>query len=490
MNLKIYSAIISLLFLFSCGNSGIEAGEKLSTTPEIFPDYAGCTIPPNIAPLNFRLSEPYEKARAALTCGEDSWKIGAGKKQFTFAPAQWKKIMKKAQGKSIEITVHVFSNGSWKAYRPFQIHVANDSIDPYIAYRLIEPGYQLWNQMGIYQRNLENYRQTPIIENTLTGNNCVNCHSFCDRDPDNMLFHMRHKYGGTIMVADGKMEKLNTKTEQTISNLVYPSWHHSGNLIAFSLNDTNMACHMNDANRMEYYDNKSDIVIYDVDKHEIFTTELLFADDWLETFPGFSPDGKTIYFCTAKAKKYPDDFEDIKYSLCKISFDAETRTFGTTVDTLYNATTQGRSVSYPRVSPDGKYLLYTLADYGSFSLWHKDADLYMIDLATNEHYPLDAANCDSDADSYHSWSSNSRWVVFGSRRMDRLYGRPFITYINDEGKAEKPFMLPQKNAGYYDLFMKSYSIPEFISAPVKNRQNEIRRKARHDSGTKVTFKGF
>ena len=48
----------------------------------------------------------------------------------------------------------------------------------YLAYRLIEPGYELWNQMGIYQRNLEDYKQSPIMENKYSGQNCMNCHSF------------------------------------------------------------------------------------------------------------------------------------------------------------------------------------------------------------------------------------------------------------------------------------------------------------------------
>ena len=37
----------------------------------------------------------------------------------------------------------------------------------YIAYRLIDPGYQLWNEMGIYQRELASFDQEPILENRL-----------------------------------------------------------------------------------------------------------------------------------------------------------------------------------------------------------------------------------------------------------------------------------------------------------------------------------
>lgn len=110
---------------------------------------------------------------------------------------------------------------------------SEDPIDPYIAYRLIDPGYQLWNEMGIYQRELSSFDQEPILENRLTDNNCMNCHSFCMQDPDKMLFHVRAKYGCTVFVDGDRIETLDTKTDRTISALVYPSWHPSGKFVAF-----------------------------------------------------------------------------------------------------------------------------------------------------------------------------------------------------------------------------------------------------------------
>ena len=87
-----------------------------------------------------------------------------------------------------------------------------------------------------------------------------------------------------------------------------------------------------------------------------------------ETFPTFSPDGKTLYFCTAEARPIPQEYSEVKYNLCSVSFDPVTRAFGAQVDTLYNAKSGGMSASFPRVSPDGRYLLYTLSGYGNFSI--------------------------------------------------------------------------------------------------------------------------
>ena len=320
----------------------------------------------------------------------------------------------------------------------------------------------------------------------MSGRNCVNCHSFCMQNPDKMLFHMRETYPGTLLIDGDKIEKLNTKTEQTISSLVYPSWHPSGKYVAFSVNNTKQGFHANDRNRIEVFDEASDVVVYDVKKHEIVTTAKLFSKDAFETFPTFSPDGKTLYFCTAPARPIPEEFSEIKYNLCAIGFDPDSRSFGSKVDTLYNAAVSGRSASFPRVSPDGKYLMYTVSGYGNFSIWHKDADLQMADLSTGESIPLDILNSD-DVESYHSWSSNSRWVIFSSRRMDGLYTRPYIAYIDEKGNACKPFLLPQKDTGFYDRFMMSYNIPEFITGKVKVGGRVLGLKAKEDKGIDVKF---
>jgi len=405
---------------------------------------------------------------------------------FSLPTKKWKEILRLAKGNQLEVTVSVEEEGGWSQYRSFTVFVAEEPVDPYLAYRLIEPGYELWNRMGIYQRDLESFSETAIMENKSTRHNCMNCHSFCMQDPEQMLFHMRGSVQATILVKDGQVEKLNTKTDQTISPLVYPSWHPSGKYVAFSVNDTKQSFHSHDPNRIEVFDMESDVVVYDTEKHEIITSSLLSSKDDFETFPAFSPDGKRMFFCTANARPMPYEYDEVKYSLCSISFDPVSRTFGTEVDTLYHAGHAGQSVSFPRVSPDGKYLLYTLSGYGNFSIWHKDADLYMVDLTSGEHQALDLLNSD-DVESYHSWSSNSRWVVFSSRRIDGLYTRPYVAYINEEGQPAKPFLLPQKDPGFYDRFMKSYNIPEFITGKVKDHRREISLKAKKDPGINLRY---
>lgn len=474
--------------LFAC-TGNIRVDRNINELPPIFPDYSEVTIPANIAPLHFELTDSCDcsEAYAYFEVDSKSVKVKASKMQMAIRPSDWKKLMEAAKGKAVEVKVVVKKGGAWAAYKPFHLFVSQDPVDPYIAYRLIEPVYEKWNEMGIYQRCIETYKQTPIATNKMNGYNCMNCHSFCMQSPDKMLFHMRKDFGGTFLIDGDNIEKLNTKTPQTISPLVYPSWHPSGNFVAFSVNTTKQMFHTTDRNRTEVFDYESDVTVYDVKKHEIFTSPLLFSKSTFETFPTFSPDGKTLYYCSADSVKIPDDYEKVRYSLCAITFDPLTRQFGNKVDTLYNARIMGKSVSFPRVSPDGRFLMCTLFNYGNFSIWHREADLYLVDLSNNRITTLDALNS-KEAESYHSWSCNSRWVVFSSRRIGGLYTRPFIAHIDKDGKASKPFLLPQDDVDSYMRLMKSFNVPEFVKGKIKMSPYRLSQKARNDKGINVQFR--
>lgn len=197
----------------------------------------------------------------------------------------------------------------------------------------------------------------------------------------------------------------------------------------------------------------------------------------LETYPGWHPNGKILYYAAAR---YPegvgpetekDYYKEIRYDILSRRFDPESRNFSEP-DTVVYASAQGQSALHPRISPDGKLLLYCKAPFGTFHLPHSESDLFVTDLATGEERPLSNANS-NESESYHSWSSNSRWIVFSSRREDGQYTHPYIAYISKDGKDSKAFILPQENPDHYANFMKSYNMPEFFVAPFKFSRSEI-----------------
>lgn len=463
-----------------------EISGDISDLPEVFPDYTEVTIPGNIAPMNFQvISQEGSAWVAEVTSAGETVRIRSRKGLITFGKGQWKKLLDAAGELSVQI--YEKRGGKWMAYQKFSMYVNDDRIDPYLAYRLITPGYSLWREMSICQRDLESFKESRIYSNTQGKGNCVNCHSFCDRDPDQMLFHLRSEFAGTYIFRNGQKEKLDTKTDRTISALVYPYWHTSGRYVAFSVNKTNQVLHSTDPNRIEVFDEASDVVVYDVNNHQIVTAEHLCSDAAFETFPTFSPDGRSLYFCSSKAvQPMPEGYKEVRYSLCRVDFDPSDCSFGETVDTLYNASVQGGSVSFPRVSPDGRFLAFTLSGYGNFSIWHKDSDIYCIDLQSGSLSEMAALNSD-DVESYHSWSGNSRWMVLSSRRDDGLYTRPYISYIDENGVAHKPFLLPQKDPKkYYDSQMFSYNIPEFVEDKIDLSGRQIADFASEADGIQVT----
>lgn len=123
-------------------------------------------------------------------------------------------------------------------------------------------------------------------------------------------------------------------------------------------------------------------------------------------------------------------WDSIHYDLFKIAFDAGKECFGTP-ECIYEASQKGKSVSFPRISPDGKYLMFTCSDYGNFSIWHPESELYLLNMETNEIRNMEEVNS-NDVESFHTWSSTGEWFVFSSKRQDGLWAHPYIAKFDDK----------------------------------------------------------
>ncbi|MGP1477608.1 MAG: TolB family protein [Phocaeicola sp.] len=454
-------AVFSLVLFAACKDKLPEA-KVCQDFPEIFPDYRWVTVPVNIASLNFKVLEG--DAFAVLKSVNDELIIKGDRGAIKVPVKKWHQLL--ADSDSLEVTVYQKNGADWIRYKSFPIYVSKDSIDNHLVYRRIAPVYRLWNQMGIYQRNLENFEEKAILENSMTDHNCMNCHSFRMQSPDIMLFHQRSTHPGTYIAQKGKLKSIKPSMDRKFG-MVYPYWYPSGDFIAFSSNDIKQDFHFSDPNRIEVFDNSSDVVIYDIKENRLFTDSILCSRKSFETYPSFSSDGRQLYFCTAPSMLMPEHYKDIKYSLVSVGFDAERKEIGQQVDTIFNSHKENRSTAFPRQSPDGRYLLYTVSDYGNFFIWHRDADLKLLDLQKKKYIDMDKVNSD-EADSYHSWSSNSRWFVFSSRRVNGLYTRPYICHISNEGTIDKPFLLPQEDPDYYISLLQSFNIPELVKGEIES----------------------
>ena len=464
---KILYILLSLLIFSACTIETVSDARQETVQPQIYPDYLGVTIPVNIAPLCFNMaSEDVLRIDAVITDNHGNNLHSQGEESIEFDLDDWHTLLGQNLGDSIYVTVSAKFADGWHTYRPFSIYVSPDSIDYGLCYRLIAPGYEVWSKMGIYERDLSSFDERALIENT-QFEGCVNCHSFNRGNPTNMSLHIRGPHGATLLRnGDGSFTAYNTKTNQTLGFCVYPYWHPSGRYVAYSTNATSQLFHSADHNRIEVFDTASDLQVYDVDKNELLLSPLLKQDTVYETFPVFSPDGRSLYFCAARAlPEGGHQLDSIRYNLYRIDFDPETGSFGNHIETIIDAEAHHQSVSFPRPSYDGRFLCYTLSDYGQFSIWHHEADLYLLNLSTGESYPMTGANSE-DTESFHNWSSNSRWLVFSPRRDDGLYTRPYFCHVDANGGISKAFMLPQRNPHrfYYERLL-SFNVPDFIIGP-------------------------
>ena len=427
------------------------------TDGPLWPDYMNVTVPVGIAPLNFCYTASDGPVPVTTFTYEDM-SISIKGREVVWKEKEWKRLLEAAKGGDIIVKSSVLDQ-AWT------IHVSEDEIDYGINYRLLAPGYEVYSKMGIYERSLADYKEKALIENT-QFDGCVNCHAYNRGNPENYSLHIRGQHGATLLNIDGQMQAYNTKTDSTLGFCVYPYWHPDGNHIAYSSNNTRQGFHVLADKLIEVFDLDSDLQVYDVRANTLISAASIKKAEVWETFPAFSADGKTLYFCAATPRPIPAETDQIRYNLCSVSFDPVTGCIGSEIDTLIFAEGLGKSVSFPKPSYDGKFLVYTLSDYGNFSIWHHEADLWILDLATGESRPMSKANS-ADTESYHSWSSNSRWMMFSSRRDDGLYTRLYFTHIDENGQESKPFMLPQKHPlHYYSYMNRSYNVPEFVTGPV------------------------
>lgn len=457
--------LLALMAVCACSDRP-DNPQKVADGPDIYPDYAGVTIPAGIAPLNFSMKGDCERMDVTVK-GQKGGELNANGSFADFDIDEWHDLLEQNKGADLAVTVCAKNDGQWVQYQDFTIHVSPYALDEWgLTYRRIAPGYEVYSHMGLYQRDLATFDEYEIIDNSRIPGQCVNCHSARQTDPEQFVFHVRGEHGATMFQQHGQREWLKAKNDLLGGSMVYPYWHPSGKYCAFSTNQTRQGFHVIADERIEVFDLSSDVFVYDPQTHEMLTDSLLSTPDWSENTPVFSPDGKTLYYMTCRQQDYPAHYKDEQYNLCKIAFDPETGRYGNQVDTVFNAVKMGKSLTWPRPSYDGKYILFTLMDYGYFSVWHKESDQWLLDLQTGEARPIDEINS-PDADSFHNWNVNSHWVVFTSRREDGLYTQLFLTSVDDQGHFTKPFLLPQHNPKkYYGETLYSFNTPDFSKSKV------------------------
>jgi hypothetical protein len=462
----------TLIYSLRYERVSIKQFNTIDRPPNIRPDYTDAVIPPNIAPLNFLVQE-----EGLAYCVKVYSKHGKSIEVFSRRPKiiipqkSWHRLLHANKGQQLYFDVFVKTgNSQWNRFSTIANKIAPESIDDFLIYRKIRPGYSTWRDIGIYQRNLRNYNESLVLSDSYFKNGCLNCHTFCNNQTDKALFPTRSLVYGTdsLLIEDGQVQKIGAK-------FTYASWHPSGRLVAYSVNNVRQFVHTFKRELRGVIDLDSLLAYYIVNSKTIKTSSKFSRKDYLETYPTWSPDGRYLYFCSApilwssQDKIPPDRYEEVKYDLVRINYDIDSDQWGQ-LETVVSANDTGLSVAYPRISPDGKWLLLCMADYGTFHVYSPSSDLYLLDLQaahqTGQYAPKRLEINSDESESWHCWSSNSRWIVFSSKRDYGVFTRSYISYVDETGKVHKPLVVPQKDPAFYDSCLKTYNTPELVIEPV------------------------
>ena len=468
-----------------------------------YPDYSGIVIPPNVAPLNLKVQESGRKFCLRLAC-----QAGRPVEVFSANPniaiplAPWRRLLEANAGGELRMDIYVKGERGWTHFDTVRNRIAADPIDPYVVYRYLPPVYDKWGRMSLRQRDLRSFEERVLFDNQSIGGACFNCHTFLNHRTGQMLLQFRPGSGSShgpamILVRNGRAEKVDTRVAGKGGAAAYIAWHPSGKLLAFSRNSLAQIFHTAGVEVREVVDRDSDLGLYAVDTGQVYTVPEISRPDRLETFPTWSPDGRYLYFCSAPAladkRTLLLQFDKVQYDLVRIAYDAASGRWGH-VETVVAAARLGKSISLPQISPDGRFLMFCGHDYGSFPIFQPSSDLYMLDLslvgtpAGPAPRRLDEINSPR-SDSYHTWSSNSRWVLFSSKREDGLFARLYIAHLGDGGHFGKPFVLPQQDPEFYGRCLMTFNRPELLAEPVTVSAAELARAMNSAAGSPAGSSG-
>jgi len=216
---------------------------------------------------------------------------------------------------------------------------------------------------------------------------------------------------------------------------------------------------------------KGILVVYDT-KTGIYKP-LRGADDpeYVQSNPTWSPDGKSIVFARTKAykkdivanatsvllseKEVPEfvkDKEPFKFDLYRVPFNDGR---GGKAEPVEGASHNGKSNYFAKFSPDGKWIIFCKAE--NYMLLMPDSELYIVPAEGGEARRLRANT--PRMNSWHSWSSNGRWLVFSSK-ANTAYTQLFLTHIDGNGESTPPVLLERFTGSD-----RAANIPEFVPLP-------------------------
>jgi hypothetical protein len=456
--------------------SGADVAPLDALAPRIQPDYSELIIPPNIAPLNFQIREPGSAYRVRLEADAGTpVEVTSSSPIIQFPEKPWSQLLASNAGRPLRLDIWIKgADAQWKRFQTITNQIAAETIDPVLIYRKIHPAHNKWSTMGLYQRQLQTFEETSFLDNRRFNGECCHCHTLRNNDTDTATVAIRSSFFGNQLLV------INNGTVETIHGTAsFPAWHPKAPIVAAEFSKPRLLLHTAKLNDMrDIVESESWLGYFQLDSCSV--KKIPAADNSkLAGSPAWSPDGTYLYYCCAPnllavaTNTIDAAYAQIKYDLMRIAYDVANDRWGTP-ELVLSARTLGLSIAQPRLSPDGRWLFFCGTAYGCWPTYDPGSDLYAIDLRTGgngDEFAWRKLEINSpECESWLSWSSNSRWVVFSTKRMSPLFSRPHLAYVGADGRCGKPFVLPQRDPTFYDSQLLTYTIPTLATGPVRVSQ--------------------
>ncbi|NOZ19625.1 MAG: hypothetical protein GXP25_00900 [Planctomycetes bacterium] len=365
--------------------------------------------------------------------------------------------------------------GEVQVSTPVTFRISPDPADRYVVYRLVRPPFSTYKTPDMFVRDIASFDTRLFL--SARRSYCFNCHTFSSKSGTSGKLSIQSRYmvprreqlfRTYFGVFDldrqtGRKFKLPFKIQMT----TFMAWSPDGTKLALSANQQVTAFEPIVYETQSAGEPTSDIAVFQPEQETVALVPGASDPDHLEIYPRWTLDGKSIVFCWASAGYHP---ELIHYDLHVVPYNGGK---GGKAVPIKGASQNGRSNYYARFSPDGKWMSFCQSNGGS--LIKSSSDIYLMKSDfTGEPHRLES-NTDYGADSWHSWSSNGKWIVFASKR-NTVIARLYMTHIDEQGHASPAIRVPLKEAP-----MKCFNIPEFLQNSPRVKEKDLYNTIRVDA---------
>jgi tetratricopeptide (TPR) repeat protein len=446
-------------------------------------------FPPEIVAPTFRWADAKTSDAWRITVELPSKKLEFLTRKKFWGPdaTDWEEIKNGSMERDANVVIRGFRMESPKVTRSrgsVAIRTSRDSVGAPIFYREVilpfeeavkDPSRIRW-RFGL----VSSARQPPIVLEKLPV--CGNCHSFSKNGKTLALEvdsgNDKGAYAVTPVMPDIILDRTKIISwadfrredkDPTFGLLCQVS--PDGRFIAGTVKDQALAVYRPNLMFSQlFFLIKGIVAIYDRTTRRFSTLPGASDRNFCQTNATWSPDGSTLVFARAKGYnldafqrqrralvggREAEDFlneqgKTYQYDLCRIPFNAGK---GGAAEPLAGASANGMSNYFAKHSPDGKWIVFCQAR--NYMLLQPDSKLYIMPSRGGEARPLE---CNTPMmNSWHSWSPNSRWLVFSSK-WNGPYTKLMLTHIDEQGHAAPPVVLER-----FSSVDRAANIPEFVN---------------------------